>query len=413
MHPVLRESVQPQQPVAADGLSIEPDVVVEDHAVALADAPADAGPQRSARPSGSAIRAPRPRSRGPCREGRSRDAGRRTRRPGCGAGCRRAGWARRGRAGGLGRRGARRASPCRSAGPDRRSCRAGSPWPPMLAAGRRAGYARAMTQPWRTLVLLYPVLDARYGSGLQRATARRVMTRDERAAVMDVVERLPATVRAWSDDLATLEPFDVVEVRRSVRSLSSSGARPVVGRPPGGPARARSCRGHGRHLRFRLRAVAVRSVRAAMRLGVQHRAVGRDVRGRVLVDLHRPLADAPHGPRPRAGLRPRVAAPGRVRVPGARRLGGRAPTAPRRGGIHLGPAGGRATIWPDLCRVPRWWRQDVGALVPRLDDGSPGTGRGGHGARKADGRLTDRAHARPMGPRGLGASRHRVPGLQP
>ena len=81
-----------------------------------------------------------------------------------------------------------------------------------------------MTQPWRTLVLLYPVLDARYGSGLQRATARRVMTRDERAAVMDVVERLPATVRAWSDDLATLEPFDVVEVRRSVRSLSSSGA---------------------------------------------------------------------------------------------------------------------------------------------------------------------------------------------
>jgi hypothetical protein len=81
-----------------------------------------------------------------------------------------------------------------------------------------------MTQAWRTLVLLYPVLDARYGSGLQRATARRVMTRDERAAVMDVVERLPATVRAWSDDLATLEPFDVVEVRRSVRSLSSSGA---------------------------------------------------------------------------------------------------------------------------------------------------------------------------------------------
>ena len=93
----------------------------------------------------------------------------------------------------------------------------------MLAAGRRAGYAPAMTQRWRTLVLLYPVLDARYGSGLQRGRARRVMTREERGVVMDVVERLPATVAAWSDGLATLEPFDVIEVRRSVRSLSSSG----------------------------------------------------------------------------------------------------------------------------------------------------------------------------------------------
>jgi len=80
-----------------------------------------------------------------------------------------------------------------------------------------------MTQRWRTLVLLYPVLDARYGSALQRGRAQRVMTREERGAVMGVVETLPATVRAWSDGLATLEPFDVVEVRRSIRSLSSSG----------------------------------------------------------------------------------------------------------------------------------------------------------------------------------------------
>lgn len=79
------------------------------------------------------------------------------------------------------------------------------------------------TQRWRTLVLLYPVLDARYGSGLQRGRARRVMARDERAAVMGVVETLPAIVTAWSDGLATLEPFDIVEVRRSIRSLSSTG----------------------------------------------------------------------------------------------------------------------------------------------------------------------------------------------
>ncbi len=79
------------------------------------------------------------------------------------------------------------------------------------------------TQRWRTLVLLYPVLDARYGSGLQRGRARRVMARDERAAVMGIVETLPAIVSAWSDGLAALEPFDIVEMRRSIRSLSSTG----------------------------------------------------------------------------------------------------------------------------------------------------------------------------------------------
>lgn len=80
-----------------------------------------------------------------------------------------------------------------------------------------------MTQPWRTLVLVYPVLDARYGSGLGRKRARRVMARDERAAVTAVIESLPATILTWSDGLATLDPLDVVEVRRPIGSLSSSG----------------------------------------------------------------------------------------------------------------------------------------------------------------------------------------------
>ncbi|MBA2701306.1 MAG: hypothetical protein H0U58_06365 [Chloroflexi bacterium] len=80
-----------------------------------------------------------------------------------------------------------------------------------------------MTQRWRTLVLLYPVLDARYGSGLGRRRARRVMTRDERTAVSAVIERLPGTIAQWSDGLATLDPLDVVEVRRPLGSLSSSG----------------------------------------------------------------------------------------------------------------------------------------------------------------------------------------------
>ena len=80
-----------------------------------------------------------------------------------------------------------------------------------------------MTQRWRTLVLVYPVLDARFGSGPQRGRAQRVMRREEREAVMAVVETVPAMVAEWSDGLAALDPFDVVEVRRSIRALSSSG----------------------------------------------------------------------------------------------------------------------------------------------------------------------------------------------
>lgn len=72
-------------------------------------------------------------------------------------------------------------------------------------------------------MLLYPVLDARWGSGIKRGRARRVMTREERGAVEGVVERLPATVRDWSDGHADLAPLDVIEVRRPITSLSSSG----------------------------------------------------------------------------------------------------------------------------------------------------------------------------------------------
>jgi hypothetical protein len=76
---------------------------------------------------------------------------------------------------------------------------------------------------WSTLVLIYPVLDARYGSGLSRKRARRVMAREEREVVGAILDRLAATVYAWSSGLATLEPFDIIEVRRPVPSLSSSG----------------------------------------------------------------------------------------------------------------------------------------------------------------------------------------------
>ena len=80
-----------------------------------------------------------------------------------------------------------------------------------------------MTQAWRTLVLVYPVLDARYGSGLGKKRARAVMAREEREAVEAVVATLPSTIADWSDGHATLEPLDLVEVRRPITSLSSSG----------------------------------------------------------------------------------------------------------------------------------------------------------------------------------------------
>jgi hypothetical protein len=49
------------------------------------------------------------------------------------------------------------------------------------------------------------------------------MTRPEREAVTAVLERLPATVAAWSDGLAVLDPMHIVEVRRPLATLSSSG----------------------------------------------------------------------------------------------------------------------------------------------------------------------------------------------
>jgi hypothetical protein len=81
------------------------------------------------------------------------------------------------------------------------------------------------SQRFAVLALIYPAADARYGSGLGRRRSRRVMVRDERTAITAILESLPATVAAWSDGLAALEPFDVVEVRRPLTSLSSSGTR--------------------------------------------------------------------------------------------------------------------------------------------------------------------------------------------
>jgi hypothetical protein len=72
-------------------------------------------------------------------------------------------------------------------------------------------------------VLLYPVLDARYGSGLSKRRAQRVMTREERETMEAFLPRIPRAVEAWSDGLAAQDPFDLVVVRRPLKSLSASG----------------------------------------------------------------------------------------------------------------------------------------------------------------------------------------------
>jgi len=81
----------------------------------------------------------------------------------------------------------------------------------------------AEPQRFSVLALLYLVTNARVGSGSNRRRVQRVMTRPERETVTAVLERLPATVAAWSDRLAELEPMHIVEVRRPLSSLSSSG----------------------------------------------------------------------------------------------------------------------------------------------------------------------------------------------
>lgn len=80
------------------------------------------------------------------------------------------------------------------------------------------------SQRFSVLALIYLVTNARIGSGLNRRRVQRVMVRPEREAVTAVLERLPATVALWSNGLAALDPMHIVEVRRQLSSLSSSGA---------------------------------------------------------------------------------------------------------------------------------------------------------------------------------------------
>lgn len=78
-------------------------------------------------------------------------------------------------------------------------------------------------QIWRTLALVYVATNARWGLGPLKKRCQRVMSRPEREAIHAILERVPAAVAQWSGGQAAMTPFDVVEVRRPLRSLSHSG----------------------------------------------------------------------------------------------------------------------------------------------------------------------------------------------
>ena len=116
-------------------------------------------------------------------------------------------------------------------------------------------------------MLVYPVLDAKYGSGLGKAvherswratSGRRVGRRRDAAGDGRGVER-----RAGA-----LDPLDVVEVRRPHQRLVVEWRWTLVGGAARGPARARRRRRDRCSIRRRLRAVADARRRAALWLGL-------------------------------------------------------------------------------------------------------------------------------------------------
>ena len=271
----------------------------------------------------------------------------------------------------------------------------GCPWRSAPEPGRRArvagpdapGPVSPATQVFRGLALLYLVTNARYGSGSGSA-APAAGDDSSRARGRDCASWSACRRRsdAWSDGLVTLEPLDIVEVRRPLASLSSSGE----GRWWAGP---RDCREelleHVADHRYdsRVRPVAGGPGRAAVRLGLHGRAVRGHLRGRFHA-RSRPTTGRPSRPTPipsratstngstRSSRSIANLGLGEDELPNLHAAGDFTSTRPV----------SRAAIRRVLCRVPRRdgrqrrragppWppgrrRSDLGTLVPRLDDRS-------------------------------------------
>ena len=183
-------------------------------------------------------------------------------------------------------------------------------------------------------------------------------------------QSLPATVAAWSDGLAALEPLDVIEVRRPLATLVVERRWPLVGRPArlspelveraGWPLRLHpwSC---GR---------APRTWQCGWGCTIGPTPETRQ--GRVHVDLdgdHWPTL-ATDRPRPRA-MSTSGSAPVERSIAGWGRRG-RA-TGLHGPAVHLDPRPAGAAVRSLLHRIPRrfrrpWRSENLGTLVPRLDD---------------------------------------------
>ena len=209
-----------------------------------------------------------------------------------------------------------------------------------------------------------------------RQRARRVMTRDERAAIEGVVERLPAAVqrlerrarRARAARRHRGPPADPVAVVERRRPLVGRAAR--VPRGADGARRTRSVRlglsRSGRAIR------TCRNAAGAARSGRRTRRSGRvSARSRPTTGGRSPRTRRPSRATSTSGsTRSRAF----YRGAGPRRGG--AARAARGGRVHVDPVGRRAAVRAHVRRVPRRRSRrsanrhaHVGALVPRLDDG--------------------------------------------
>jgi hypothetical protein len=83
--------------------------------------------------------------------------------------------------------------------------------------------AAATPQVWRTLALVYLATNAKWGTGPLKKRCQRVMSRPEREAIVGILERVPAAVALWSHGNAAMAPFDIVEVRRPLRTFTHVG----------------------------------------------------------------------------------------------------------------------------------------------------------------------------------------------
>ena len=231
--------------------------------------------------------------------------------------------------------------------------------------------ARRMTQVFRTLALIYLGREREMGRARARPRSQRVMTRRSATRSHAVLGRVPAAVSAWSEGNAGPRSSRHRRGAAAADVALARRGRPLVGRPARRPPGGRRVQ-RGRPVRLDLRALAVRRPGPALWLGLHDRPVAR-----------RPAARGSRRSHRTTGRRWRpIPTPSRATsTSGCTRSRGRTAALGCRGGPAAGAARRAPLVVPRrreravraaVQRLPRRWRQDLAALVSRLDDG-PGS----------------------------------------